>query len=103
MDPVLIGIAVSFCAGYVVGRLDEIVRLLRGGESQSFVASISREQKQAQQQRRHIQIDEAKFVTDIPTDDMQSLGGPQLGTVTQSNDDISDAAKKLANLKKLKG
>lgn len=103
MDQTLLAV-LSFGVGYAIGSLDNIRRSLKGSgstSSTSFVSEVAREQKQ-QQARKKISIDEAKYVTDISTDDLESKGG-KLGVVSQTNDDISSAANKLAQLKKMKG
>lgn len=99
MDQTLLAV-LSFGVGYAIGSLDNIRRALKGSGSTSFVSEVAREQKQ--QARKKISIDEAKYVTDISTDDLESKGG-KLGVVSQTNDDISSAANKLAQLKKMKG
>jgi len=99
MDQTLLAV-LSFGVGYAIGSLDNIRRSLKGSGSTSFVSEVVREQKQ--QARKKISIDEAKYVTDISTDDLESKGG-KLGVVSQTNDDISSAANKLAQLKKMKG
>ena len=100
MDQTLLAV-LSFGVGYAIGSLDNIRRALKGSESTSFVSEVAREQKQ-QQARKKISIDEAKYVTDISTDDLESKGG-KLGVVSHTSDDISSAANKLAQLKKMKG
>jgi NCAIR mutase (PurE)-related protein len=100
MDQTLLAV-LSFGVGYAIGSLDNIRRSLKGSDSTSFVSEVVREQKQ-QQSRKKISIDEAKYVTDISTDDLESKGG-KIGVVSQTNDDISSAANKLAQLKKMKG
>ena len=90
----------GFILGYLFGRLDEIIRLLKSPESSSFVAGIAREQKASP--RRRVEIDEKKFVVDISTEGMESRGEQKLGDVVKSNDDISAASNKLAQLKKMK-
>lgn len=100
MDQTLLAV-LSFGVGYAIGSLDNIRRALKGSESTSFVSEVVREQKQ-QAKKRVVSIDESKYVTDVSTDDLQSKGG-SLGVVSQTNDDISSAANKLAQLKKMKG
>lgn len=90
----------SFLLGYVMAKLDTIVMILKRSESDSFVSSVSKEQKFAK--KRKVEIDDKTFVTDVSTDGMQSLGS-SLGTVSQTKDDISTASNKLAQLKKRKG
>ena len=99
MDQTLLAV-LSFGVGYAIGSLDNIRRTLKGSESTSFVSGVVREQKQ--QAKRKVSIDETKYVTDISTDDLESKGG-SLGVVSQTNDNISSAASKLAQLKKMKG
>lgn len=97
----------TFVLGYIAGSLDSIRRLIKSPESvssvsASFVSEVSRDQKQRQQSRAKISIDDSTYVTDISTDGIE-LKGSSLGTVSQSKDDISSAANKLAQLKKMKG
>jgi sensor histidine kinase regulating citrate/malate metabolism len=95
---------VVFSLGYIAGSLDGLRRSFRstGGESSvsSFVTEVNRDQKR--QAKAKISIDNSTYVTDISTDGIESKGSP-LGTVSQSKDDISSAANKLAQLKKMKG
>jgi hypothetical protein len=93
------GLGLGFGLGYLTGRVDSILRILRGTESTSFVATVAKEQKQ----RKKIDIDDAKFVTDVSTSGMQSLSKEPLGKVSQTSDDIASATSKLAQLKKMKG
>lgn len=99
MDQTLLAV-LSFGVGYAIGSLDNIRRALKGSESTSFVSGVVREQKQ--QAKKKVSIDETKYVTDISTDDLVSKG-TTLGVISQTNDDISSAANKLAQLKKMKG
>ena len=99
MDQTLLAV-LSFGVGYAIGSLDSLRKTLKGSESTSFVSGVVREQKQ--QGKKKVSIDETKYVTDISTDDLVSKGG-SLGVVSQTNDDISSAANKLAQLKKMKG
>ena len=99
MDQTLLAV-LSFGVGYAIGSLDNIRRALKGSESTSFVTGVAREQKQ--QTKKKVSIDDTKYVTDISTDDLVSKGG-SLGVVSKTNDDISSAANKLAQLKKMKG
>ncbi len=94
--------AVCFGLGYVMGRLDSIVRLLRRPESDSFVAQVVRQERQSQKSRK-VSIDDSKFVTDVSTDGLESNTKNVIGTVTQTEDSITTAANRLAQLKKLKG
>lgn len=94
------GFLCGLTAGYAVGRLDLLVRNLSGPQGHnSFVDRVVAEQKA----KKKIQIDEAKFVTDVSTDDMKSTSDHELGVVSKVNDDISSAASRLAQLKKSKG
>lgn len=99
MDQTLLLAALSFGVGYAIGSIDNLRRALKGSESTSFVSGVVREQKQLV--KKKISIDETKYVTDISTDDLESKGGA-LGVVSQTKDNISTAASKLAQLKKLK-
>ena len=97
-------VVLSFGLGYALGSLDSLRKNFKRSdqaESTSFVADIAREQK-VQQNRKKITIDETKYVTDISTDSLESKGS-SLGVVTQSADNITSAASKLAQLKKMKG
>lgn len=99
MDQTLLAV-LSFGIGYAIGSLDNLRRALKRPESTSFVSEVAREQKQ--QSKKKVSIDESKYVTDISTDNLVSKGG-SLGVVSQTTDDISTAANKLAQLKKMKG
>lgn len=99
MDQTLLAV-LSFGIGYAIGSLDNLRRALKRPESTSFVSEVAREQKQ--QSKKKVNIDESKYVTDISTDNLVSKGG-SLGVVSQTTDDISTAANKLAQLKKMKG
>lgn len=96
---------VVFSLGYIAGSLDFFRRSHRAAGSfessvSSFVSEVNRDQKR--QAKAKISIDSSTYVTDISTDGIESKGSP-LGTVSQSKDDISLAANKLAQLKKMKG
>ena len=88
-----------FC-GYSLGRLDSLIAYVRSPESKSFVSSVSRDQKQANRQK--VDIDDRKYVTDIPTG-FDGRASISLGTATKTKDDISSASDRLAQLKKTKG
>lgn len=110
MEHQLLHVALAFLLGYGLGTLDNIVRLIRRGGTSferaeeerptSFVSNVVKEQKQVT--RRKVEIDEKKYVTDVSTENLKS-GAQPLGVVSQTNDDISSATNKLAQLKKLKG
>lgn len=90
----------GLAAGYAIGRLSSLTSHLSGTQaSTSFISKVASEQKA----KKKIQIDEAKFVTDVSTDDMKSTSDHELGVVSKVNDDISSAAIRLAQLKKSKG
>lgn len=91
--------ALSFGVGYAIGSTNNLRRDLKGSESTSFVSGVMRDQKQLVKKR--VSIDETKYVTDISTDDLEPKGG-SLGVVLQTKDNISSAASKLAQLKKMK-
>lgn len=97
----------TFALGYIAGSLDTLKRSFIRNDSpalsdtMSFASSIARDQKQIQPVKTKISIDDSKYVTDISTDGMESKG-KQLGVVSSTSDDISSAANKLAQLKKMK-
>jgi hypothetical protein len=105
---------ISFVAGYAVGSIDLIKRSILGSnatvnvripheekdeQSSSFLSGTQKEQKL---QKKKISIDESTFVTDISTENIE-MKGAALGVVSQTSDNISTAANKLAQLKKSKG
>jgi hypothetical protein len=105
MDQVVLAI-LSFGIGYSIGSLDNIRRALKKTDHISFdletkTEQLAREQKQHQSKKK-IVIDDSKYVTDISTDGLESKGQRQLGVVSSTSDDISSAASKLAQLKKMK-
>jgi hypothetical protein len=97
----------TFALGYIAGSLDTFKRSFSRNDSPvlggttSFVSSVAREQKQNNPVKSKISIDDSKYVTDISTDGMESKG-KQLGVVSTTSDNISSAASKLAQLKKMK-
>ena len=102
--------AICFGLGYVLGRLDGIVRLLRRPGSDLEMAQVTGYERVDREfpanfavKKRKVSIDDSKFVTDVSTDGMESIGTATVGTITQTEDSISSAANKLAQLKKLKG
>ena len=105
-------IVLSFVLGYIVGSIDSIKSRFKSSsksENYSFVDEVNREERRQREQdqptrvKKKITIDDTKFVTDISTDDMQFKGQKQLGTITETSDDITSASSKLAQLKKSKG
>ena len=54
-----------------------------------------------QRQKRVVEIDDKKFVTDITTDKLIKKGG-ELGTQVIVNDDVGTSVSRLAQLKKNK-
>ena len=108
-DTVLLA-ASCFVVGYMIGRLDRVVMLLKNSgakhevqESSSHATTSSHESREKKTLKRNVTIDESTYVTDLSTEGIIPLGGSTLGTVTQTDDNIMAAANKLAQLKKLKG
>ena len=103
----VVGCAVCFIGGYALGRIDTIVSMLRGNvpstAQPTAVTSFLDVVKSSSKQKKPIQIDDRKFVTEVSTDDLSSVGEQNLGTVTTTDDNVANAANKLAQLKKLKG
>lgn len=110
MENQLLHIGLAFMLGYGLGTLDSIYRMLKRSngnsidqadvKTSSFISSVTKEQKNVI--RRKVEIDDSKYVTDVLTDGLKS-GTQPLGVVSQTNDNISSATNKLAQLKKLKG
>ena len=98
MTEVLLSFVVGLAGGYLIGRLDTLIASFRGEESTSFVAGVIKEQKQ----KKKVQIDETKYVTDVSTDNFEGKTGTKLGVVSTTTDDITSASSKLAQLKKSK-
>ena len=93
----------GFGTGYFMGRLDAILSIFKDKESKSFVAAVAKDQKeQALAAKKKVEIDDRKFVTDLSTDDMKKVDEQNLGIVVKTNDNITDATSKLAQLKKKK-
>jgi hypothetical protein len=105
MEQVLL-VLLSFGLGYALGSLDNLRKALKGPveeQSNSFVSGVINSQRdQKTQVRKKVTIDETKYVTDISTEALE-LKGSSLGVVTQTSDNITTAANKLAQLKKMKG
>lgn len=100
----MIDISLASCLGgiafgYFLGRLDSLIARFKNTESNSFISEVSRDKKTP---RRQVEIDDAKFVTDISTEDFQKFGTDDIGIITKTTDNISSATSKLAELKKKK-
>lgn len=96
--------------GYVLGRLDGIVRQVRHPLAHSEAQATHSQQRPDVHlagtpvpRMRKVVIDDSKFVTDLSTEGMTSAGKESLGTITQTEDTIGSAASKLAALKGRKG
>lgn len=91
------GIA-CFVAGYITGRLDSLLGVLRsqpGSAPQGFSVKNN-----AAPPRAAISIDERKVVTDIKTDTLAKTQDIQLGKQVVAADDIHASVNKLAQLKR---
>lgn len=100
-----------FFIGYLMGSIDVLKKSLsskRDSDKHNDVV-LGREPTQMfadnpttkNHQRKKVIIDDTKYVTDISTEGMEQKG-VSLGVVSQADDDISSATKKLASLKRLK-
>lgn len=105
-------VACTLCLGlgYVLGRLDGVLRLLRHRDAEINVAQATGHERVEREisgnfavKKRKVEIDDSKFVTDLSTEGMTSSGKESLGTITQTEDTIGSAASKLAALKGRKG
>jgi hypothetical protein len=96
---------VCFAMGYTLGRIEFIISMLRGRPSDAAVGvpSFFDSQKTTSKEKKPIVIDERKFVTNVSTEELSSTSEQSLGTVTKTDDNVSSAASKLAQLKKMKG
>ena len=89
---------IAFVAGYVTGRLDSLLGLLRGaqpGAVQGFSVKNS-----TSQPRAAISIDERKVVSQIKTDTLQNVTQIQLGKQSVQADNLAASVNKLAQLKR---
>lgn len=98
--------ALCFGLGYVVGRLDGVVRLLRNSAGESIGSSessfTSSKASTSTIKRTSVKIDDKTFVTDVSTEGMRP-SDKELGTITETHDNVGAAANRLAQLKKMKG
>lgn len=91
---------VCFVLGYLTGRLDVLLGLLRrqqAGAPQGFFAKNDVRNPSA---KANIEIDERKVVTEIRTDTLHKTQNIQLGKQVVASDDINASVSKLASLKR---
>lgn len=86
----------SFILGFVVGRIT-VNKDLSDPRIEPKGSFFKNESKQ----RKLVEIDEKKFVTDISTNSLEKKG-KDLGTKTTVEDDVGSSVSKLAALKKNK-
>lgn len=84
----------AFGLGFVIGKIT-------GPKISDPIDAKGSFFKPVQRQKKVVEIDEKKFVTDIITDRLIKKGG-ELGTQVIVNDDVGASASKLAQLKKNK-
>lgn len=85
-----------FIFGYIVGRLDRLSNYPAGfvfsPQEKSPFSSMNKGKK-------HISIDDSKFVVDVD-DKFSKSNDQELGVKTMTQDDITSAKNKLAQLKR---
>lgn len=91
----------SFVLGYSINKIE--LYFTKKGPDNSGSSLKSAAQELRQQALKKVEIDDTKFVTNVSTDSLKSVGTVELGVVTRTNDNVSAAAAKLAYLKNLKG
>lgn len=101
MEVLLIALG-CLAVGYVAGRVDSLHSFLRRESDDSPTLLTSTRDKTRKGTRQKVSIDESTYVTDVSTDDLQSMGST-IGNVTQKADGVAEASSKLAQLKRLKG
>lgn len=84
----------AFGLGFVVGKIT-------GPKIPDQIDAKGSFFKPMQRQKKIVEIDDKRFVTDITTDKLIKKGG-ELGTQVIVNDDVGAAVSKLAQLKKNK-
>lgn len=93
----------AFVAGYLTGRLDTLLGVLRGQTNNTpqgfFAKTGSQARGAAQAAAPDIAIDERKVVSQIKTDTFQKVTDIQLGKQVVATDDIGASVNKLAQLK----
>lgn len=98
--------ALCFGLGYVVGRLDGVVRLLKNSSGESIgssgVSVTSSKASASTVKRTSVKIDDKTFVTDVSTEGMRA-SDQELGTIIETHDNVGASANRLAQLKKMKG
>jgi len=83
----------AFILGFIVGRITEKSTV------ESPIDAKGSFFKPEVRQRKHVEIDDKKFVTDISTAELQKKG-KDLGSQVVVEDDVGASASKLALLKK---
>lgn len=92
---------VCFALGYLTGRLDTLLGLLRGQQTsapQGFFAKT--DARPLGVRATNIEIDERKVVTPIDTGDLQQTKKIQLGKQSVQFDNLEASVNKLAQLKR---
>jgi hypothetical protein len=87
--------AAGVLAGYLLGRVDNLINALRQPERPK---DFFRQQAESAA-RTAVQIDERKVVGKIDTNSLQNVSHAALGKSTVTNDDINSSVSKLAQLK----
>lgn len=82
-------------AGYLLGRVDNLITALRQPERPK---DFFRQQAETPS-RAGVQIDERKVVSKIDTHSLQNVSQAALGKSTVKPDDINSSVSKLAQLK----
>lgn len=84
----------AFGLGFVIGKIT-------GPKIPDQIDAKGSFFKPAHRQKKIVEIDDKKFVTDITTEKLIKKGG-ELGTQVTVNDDVGTSVSKLAQLKKNK-
>lgn len=102
MTPTALALAAAaFVAGYLLGRMETLLAVLRG-QTHSAPQGFFAKTKSPEQAPlvANIEIDERKVVSQIDTNSLQNVTQIQLGKQVVAADDINASVNKLAALKR---
>lgn len=92
--------AAAFVAGYLTGRLDTLLGVLRGHANNAPQGFFAKTSGPAAPPKAAIEIDSRKIVSQIDTNALQNVTQIQLGKQVVAADDINASVNKLAALKR---
>lgn len=92
-------VAAAFVAGYLLGRMDTLLGVLRGQTNNAPQGFFAKTKESGAPPKSAIEIDSRKIVSQIDTNSLQNVTQIQLGKQVVATDDIGASVNKLAQLK----